>query len=1636
MAIPAGFKPYVEEDDAPAKPTVIPAGFKPYVDDEDLPNFKSGEAYAATKALMPSDTKGINRFLDRAEMIRTIRSKPQSSWSDGEKDIMNQYNRSEVEKLAAVTDFAGAIPGMAVGGIHGIYDGIKNFDFSKGFKTAQETAHKLTPTTLMGEGDVQSSDAYKNTSELAAPLTDTIAAPFQGYGEVINAAGFPKAAEQVNAAGQTLAMAGLGYAGARSMFKGKKGANRLAEDEAQLAKLQEDIANAKKPPIVAPYVEKSTPEPSLNETYKVPSSEGSWEPLPVKSDLPIINRFGIPDVQPTGPMLRKQAKEAANREATQGPQPEALLPELPMEEVPSRIMGEDPLKVNAQLPDVNFDPVLRAGWEEGQKVQNEGAPVTEYPLSPEAIAKRAQADAEARYQNGEDFNNGKPANGLDGGLTEQFMKAQQEARDTAQKAAEQKAKDDAHAQHEAEQAAEIERQRVAMEAAQELQTARDAGEINYHKVVETGDKSLMPLEDSLKMLDFLREGNIGGALTHIAENHPRGAYRALAKFLSTRLSDVTTVLHPEEFLHKDGKAHYGYFDGGKNELGFSLRGGVSAHTVLHEAVHALTAQFMRDMPTHPLSRAVAKLYNQISTLKGFDKFAASIPDVYEFVSESHSNPALQSWLKNQNNISFWGKLKNIYKKMMGVPLEMESALDHAMDIGKQIMEFSTPETKMSMMERFREKGFSENLSNMMAASVSDAATKIKDIVPDLNEKGEVASVEELREKAKAQDDISPNLAQRFFQQLTSGGLWESLKTDNILIKTTYEVMSRSIDRGNELINIHLKDKDYGMINAYRALDRQSLAKVTSTRIIADAAQFELTTPYLEKLGFTPKEIKATMIPIEAMKAALKSMNEARARAGKKPVDARLGYAVAQMTGDFRKIISERKLGKDGKEILSPIGMIGHDRRRGLARIEAAIRKEHPEWHISDEKYVGRGSKKDATSSRTAAMHDALQWLADESPQKQELMKVLKDTFIGDAYDYRNAKKHTMSKKGIFGSEGKKAWVDDYTNASEFAKGEVLYAETMFKWAELSKGVSELAPMMADVAESQKNAHTWSEAYIDKAMGINSTFMAKTFDSLLGYAAKTTGIGSSHVINSVRLSKGMTNTVLLGLNQWFLTVNALQPVTGLPKIKALLVSRGLDLNMDFGTGGSYMHRGLSAMMKEKNMLGFGKLSQFEADALAYGKKNSIFGSELLDHSTQINKDTAYYASKISGAGVNAVESGTNKVAFLSISHMLQDSGMKVHEGLYETAFKLTKMIMHDYRAHESARVFDHLGAAGTLAKNLTKYKMGEASQLAFFVREMQHNKSTRPLVTYLTVSMITAGVMGTMYFNVADQLYQLITDLQGQPDTLRMATMRNADKLGAFLGKQVTGMGYENAGKAIQEHLPETLSHGGISHVTGVDLVQRMGSGNAIPEHLLDAVAPGVGKTVDMVGAVVRLAKDPNMLNTKRAVREVSPGIVAGLEDAAWFTTPDDTPGGPMGFSRKPTEKGRNFQGKFHRNEKDTFIKKMGATSVRESKAMDVLWQHHLVDTAYKEKQDKIASKLVDAYINSGFNLPASVVEQAKKDFINADGKVEDFVAHIVASAKGAKLDMVQQDRLSSALGHPTRILRRNSMNEPTMKRFK
>ncbi len=1505
--------------------------FEPFTGtlDHENSSFKSGTAFKDTKDLIPS--------------LHDI----SSTWDTLKKQWANRHNTpmtpADITKMmkdehaagTGVIDALGSIPAMLGGAAHGVYEGIKERDATKGLSTAKDTMGKLLPSSLFGNKEDQSLEGYKAAMAPFTGMSDVVNAIPKGYGEILDAAGAHKTAAQVSDAGELALMGAMGFAGTRAGLKAFKRAEAAKMDLADLGKEQEAILNT--------------------------------------------------------------------------PKPEVPLPDLNMDDVAPMIHDKDPLSLNpteTPLPELNlWDGSQTKGLpplEEPQAAapfNTEIAPVLEDPLGPEATARRTQMDTEGRYQEQNDFNN----HPEDTTTSIAMKKAQEEA---------------AYAQHEAEKQQQIndthqlrdqvkEVQQTAMEAERQLDFARRAGEIDYKHLEDSGDKSIMDAANTDKLTSYLRDGNLSGALAHIADVHTNPMYRGLAKWLGDRVGGINVKLHDESVLQHGDRDVTGYYDSSTNTLGLSGRGAASPHTLLHEVIHSLTSDFLNTHANHPLTMGLRSIFQQAAKTKGSEKFQ-SIGNIKEFAAEAMSNPKYQEFLKGitLDKRNLFSRFVDSVKSMLGMKVpKLGTAFDHAIDLSKQVAELSNEPVRAEMVQRFKDAGVPNHLIDLMATNkverdlaktgpnteiaqaiskMSGAAQALKDFIPAK------FTTEQLIEQMKTEPDISGSLAKRAVDRFTSGGLYQSLKhPNNTLIKKTYESIGEASDRAQSQIDNYV----HPLLDSIRGLDKTEKADAHVLRMIMDAEQIPLDAAELAKRGASEAMIKYMTQQDTAMKAVFKALNDSREAAGKKPIDPRLGYAVTKMTGDFRKSVFKDKILEDGTVEREFIGNIGSNYRGmdkgplsfGLAKIEAAITAAHPEWIIGEEKYLGRGAKRDNNGSRQAAYNEALQIISEDSPHVQELAKTLSDSYTSDAYAYMNAKKHTMAKKGTFGGEGRKAWEEMSNNADDFFKAEVQYAETIFKWSELSKSVQELKPLLSEAEVSQRNAKKWSDAYIEKALGNNPSEMGKALDKVFGSIADATGIGATPLSSIGRISKSFTNTVFLSFNHMYNAINALQPLQGMPIVKALLESRGVKSNFDLGTGYSYLFEGSMTAMRDK--LGdsvLGKSSEFEKQINNYGKEHHVFGNELLDRSNQVSKNASYYGAKAADFMSNTIESGTNRVVFSGISHMLNDGGMKVHEGLFETAFKLTKLIMHDYRAHESSMIWQDLGPISSLSKNLTKYKMGQISQLNMMAREIPTHGSYRPLAVSLISQIAFAGVLGTIAFNEADALVHMISNRMGKPFSLRKWVLDNASDMASF----------------------------GLPNLMGMDMHARTGSPDIIPNGVGDAFFPGMSKIMDTGNAALNLANDPSTMNAKRLVREVTPGMVNGMLDRKWFSTTNNK-GEEMSVNRKPSDYHPTQAGVI-RSERDKQLKSWGIMGSNESKKSMLLFENQKLAGDYADKRKADIKSLVDTYFNNGKVLTKEDIEPIRDRYLKHEGDPKQFAGDILKGEFALNVDAETRRKIQSA----------------------
>lgn len=403
-------------------------------------------------------------------------------------------------------------------------------------------------------------------------------------------------------------------------------------------------------------------------------------------------------------------------------------------------------------------------------------------------------------------------------------------------------------------------------ALEDLAIAQRAGEIDYQRVKDMGDKTLMDQASNDRMSGAIRDGNLTDAIKAIAENHPDRPYRDLALYLKDKVEGIKTQLHPEDMIRAGDRNVSGYFDPNTGVVGYSGIGATSPHTVMHETVHALTSQFMQARPNDVRVVAVKDLYNKLST-KMVKEFPG-IVNAREFVAEAFSNPKFQDFLKGQriDNRSAFQRFVDGVKTMLGMKTGAETtitnALTHVIDLSKQVIEASDKATRNTIMESFKSAGMSNKLADLMAQAPKD--TKPMEVVQNGNVKGVVSKipgledpisdfkfydkpVSEIIEMAQRSPDIPSNMVEKFGQQMQAGALFESLKTRNPVVKYTYERITRAFQEATHQIKVNLTDPVTGLKRYMRDLTPSQKGEIHGLMMLNEGKK-EFTSTELAERG--------------------------------------------------------------------------------------------------------------------------------------------------------------------------------------------------------------------------------------------------------------------------------------------------------------------------------------------------------------------------------------------------------------------------------------------------------------------------------------------------------------------------------------------------------------------------------------------------------------------------------------------------------------------------------------------------------------------------------------------------------------------------------------------------------------------
>lgn len=792
--------------------------------------------------------------------------------------------------------------------------------------------------------------------------------------------------------------------------------------------------------------------------------------------------------------------------------------------------------------------------------------------------------------------------------------------------------------------------------------------------------------------------------------------------------------------------------------------------------------------------------------------------------------------------------------------------------------------------------------------------KIGDLLPDQRDNATF-----LKEEANT-PDVDQNWLQRASNQLTKGSLYQAMKTQNPLIK---RVGDRVRDANNTARGIIADVIHTKLAPAAQALSKAERTDLMMAMQLAESKGVPLSADTLRARGFSEKQIKFFNEHTDAMKIALEKLNEATKAGGEGPVTARVAYLASRANGDFRRLIYKEV---DGEKV--PVAILGADTRGKLNRDVERLQKEHPEWVVGEERYYGGSASK---ANKAAGLREAMEFLAQNNPEVKALADHINDLMTKDAYEYMNAKSHTMAKKGIEGMTGRKMFEDAETNAREAMQAQVDYFEKVVTWAELSKAVEDLKPLLHDDnGLNMPKAKEWSKDYIQTALGYNPSKIGRAIDQVFGAIGETTGVGSSVGGRIVKNAKRLTNGLLLGFgNIGFLAANMIQPMKSMPEMASFLAARGLEKKFDAGTGFRYLAQGVRWQLKELN----GEpLPKYIKDAYSYAEQKHVYSSDLFDTSNSVSRDFGHYWDKGTQIGAGWIEKQTRQAAYLSYVELLHENGLTKADGLYEAAHNLTDLQMNNYNTAEAPKVYSHAGGVGKTAYNLMSYKHNELSRLAMLAREFGRTKDARPLAANILSSIAFAGIIGTIGYTEADWFVRQVSKAMGKPTSLTKELLDNPN-------------------------IPDKVKFGGAANL-GVDMSARMGTGAILPKPGIDAFMPGAGKLVTAGQAMFDAVTSPSEYNAKNAIREMAPNSVSGLLDRMWFSG-KDAKGNELAMNRNKVSASAT------RNEADKMYKTLGMTGINEAKQKAGNYEDQYVNKAYQDIRKSVVEKAAKEYFVSG-----------------------------------------------------------------------
>jgi hypothetical protein len=789
----------------------------------------------------------------------------------------------------------------------------------------------------------------------------------------------------------------------------------------------------------------------------------------------------------------------------------------------------------------------------------------------------------------------------------------------------------------------------------------------------------------------------------------------------------------------------------------------------------------------------------------------------------------------------------------------------------------------------------------------------------------------------------------------------AISSNNPLVKFARDSVSRTIRQTEKFTRQYVTGPD-GFGAKLKKLDQSEQNAVVGALQYADRKQQTLTPEALKENGFNQNQIDFIQHVQKMDEVKLQVWNKVREQLGLPLVKERAGHFAGNFDGDYRTLVFDKD-----KNI---VGVITTNTAYGNAKIRSQVKAKDKNLTFAETKRGSLGGSGPKASIFTG-FNDILNIISKDDPRFAKIQEVI-DAAIKDRGDsLYGASLHAESKKGIWGNEGNKPWLDKNENTKAALKSFVDYWENgIASHLNLPTEVALKEVMDNPALDHMPNAKQYVDKYIQNYTGRSVGTLGDSINKIIDAPFRYTGLGPTVPRNIITQFNKRASQFTMGfVNPLFLLTQYLQlPQMGVPEMIKLGEAVGkspLDIEASMS---KTIKDGLKLALEEHT----GKktdVDQFTRDAYQYAQDNGLLTFSEYANARDIFQNKASKAfDQVADYAREKAEQSTRPVMFLATVDLLKNSGMSPKQ-IYDTAYNVTQHAMVNYHQSEKPLMYGRLGVLGNAAGSLQTFKHAYLGQMGTLIKDAAKG-SPGPLGAALVALLAFSGIKGVPFYQEADELVKAITDKYF------------SDR------KSIADLALKN--------FPEWSKSGALSTLSGVNMQSRLSAADVLPNSPLEAVSPFASWAGKIGEAGFDVAKNNDELAWSNLATAVAPsGTLKGLTENAVKTNEDGSTINRTGERDYP------------RTERDTAIRKYtGGSSLDESLAKSATYEDSVNQKSRQDAQKNITKKAQRMLVQG--SLTEEAMQEFMADYVKEKGDPQQLVDALVQYAQTMNLTTKQR----------------------------